>query len=151
VCHADIVLRSSWTTADRLVTQRQHCKCRNNARPHYARTTREKMRWEALPHPPCIPHLSACDYHVFGLMKKAHKSQFIAEDGAVQEAITSWLQRQPQDLHRQGIDGPMKLWDAFLNQGAYAELPVHHAVQSANLSNNPYIKRQTRGFVVIHE
>ena len=55
-------------------------------------------------------------------MKKVHKGQFIAKDGAIQEAITSWLQRQPQDLYRRGIDGLVKLWDACLDHNrAYAE------------------------------
>jgi histone-lysine N-methyltransferase SETMAR len=97
----------------------------DNARPHSARTTLEKLqqfRWEVLPYPPYSPDVSHCDCHVFGPMKKAHKGQRFATDADVQEAITSWLHRQPQDFYSRGIDGPVKLWAACLsNHGAYAE------------------------------
>ena len=40
----------------------------NNARPNPGKTTREKLqqfRWEVLPHSPCSPDVSLCDYHGF--------------------------------------------------------------------------------------
>lgn len=97
----------------------------DNARPHPARTTHEKLQhfqWDVLPHPSYNPHLSPSDYHVFGPMKKAQKGQCFAMDTKVQEAITSWLHWQLQDFHRHGTDRLVELWDACLNKhGALAE------------------------------
>jgi len=46
----------------------------NNARPHSAALTQEKlaqMYWTVLEHPPYSPDLSPCDYHMFGPLKEA--------------------------------------------------------------------------------
>lgn len=46
----------------------------DNARPHTAAVTREKLEkmfWTPLEHPPYSPDLSPCDYHLFGPLKEA--------------------------------------------------------------------------------
>jgi len=91
--HADIVLRSSWTSADRLPDPTLQ-------EPLLRSCNSFGGKFFQIPPPPLSPHFSTCDYHIFGLMKKAAKGNFIAKDGAIQDAITSWLQRQPQDLYR---------------------------------------------------
>ena len=48
----------------------------DNARPHTAALTREKLdkiHRKTLEHPPYSPNLSLCDYHMFGLNKKNWK------------------------------------------------------------------------------
>ncbi|KAJ9598788.1 hypothetical protein L9F63_026674, partial [Diploptera punctata] len=45
----------------------------DNARPHTARATVEKIRtfgWETLPHPPYSPDLAPSDYHLFASVKE---------------------------------------------------------------------------------
>ena len=45
----------------------------DNARPHTARVTVEKIRtfgWETLPHLPYSPDLAPSDYHLFGSVKE---------------------------------------------------------------------------------
>ncbi|KAF2351376.1 hypothetical protein FHG87_017870, partial [Trinorchestia longiramus] len=40
----------------------------NNARPHFAKQTREKIKslgLKLLPHPPYSPHLGPFDFHLF--------------------------------------------------------------------------------------
>lgn len=46
----------------------------DNARPHTAAHTVEtlqKLKFEALAHPPCSPDLAPSDYHLFGPLKEA--------------------------------------------------------------------------------
>jgi histone-lysine N-methyltransferase SETMAR len=45
----------------------------DNARPHRARATQERMQelqWELLEHPPCKQDLAPSDFHLFGPLKK---------------------------------------------------------------------------------
>jgi len=71
---------------------------RDNARPHSAALTQEKlaqMYWTALEHPPYSPDLSPCDCHMFGHLKEALGGQRFDNDEQVENFVCKWLQTRP--------------------------------------------------------
>ena len=69
----------------------------DNARPHTAFTTQEKiqkMNWEVLPHPPYSPDLAPSDFHLFSPMKHDLGGKRFADDGEVQDSVRQWLLQQ---------------------------------------------------------
>ena len=61
---------------------------RNNARSHTVKLLRDKLQifgWEIFKHPPYIPYLSSCDFHIFGDLKKDFRGRRFHTDKEVQE------------------------------------------------------------------
>jgi len=83
----------------------------NNARPHSAALTQEKLAqlyWTALEHSPYSPDLSPCGCHMFGSLKEALGGQCFDDDEQVENFVRNWLQTRPP----------------FYNAGI-KELPIH--------------------------
>jgi histone-lysine N-methyltransferase SETMAR len=65
----------------------------NNARPHTAILTRNKLKefhWETLEYPPYSPDLSPSDYHLFGPLKEALGGHRFQSDNEVEEFVHNW-------------------------------------------------------------
>ena len=78
----------------------------DNARPHTARLTLEKiekMGWEVLPHPPYSPDLAPSDYHLFGFVKNQMRSHHYETNEALQTAVCQCLQAAGTEFYRKGI------------------------------------------------
>ena len=61
-----------------------------NARPNTANLIRDKLQrfgWETLQHPPYIPDLSPCDFHIFGDLKKDIRGRLFHSDEEVQDWV----------------------------------------------------------------
>ncbi|XP_066908186.1 histone-lysine N-methyltransferase SETMAR-like [Halyomorpha halys] len=75
-----------------LVNRRRPLLLQDNARPHTAKLTREKLTeigWEVLPHPPYSPDLSPTDYHLFrDLDNNLRQKCFQDRDNLIHELTT---------------------------------------------------------------
>ncbi|EFN74649.1 Histone-lysine N-methyltransferase SETMAR, partial [Camponotus floridanus] len=77
----------------------------DNARPHTAALTREKLNkiyWSTLEHPPYSPDLSPCDYHMFGPLKEELGGHRFDDDEGVETFVRNWLQTRPDSFFDDG-------------------------------------------------
>jgi len=92
----------------------------DNARPHSAALTKEKlaqMYWTALEHPPYSPDLSPCDYHMFGHLKEALGGQHFNDDKQVENFVRKWLQTHPATFYDAGIKKLPIRWQTCIEKG----------------------------------
>ncbi|GFT75482.1 histone-lysine N-methyltransferase SETMAR [Trichonephila clavipes] len=71
----------------------------DNARPHVSRVTQlelDKFKWETLDHPDYRPHMSPCDFHVFGPLKKHLKGKHFNSDDILKDTVKNRVSSQPQ-------------------------------------------------------
>jgi transposase len=69
----------------------------DNARPHTARATEERiqeLQWELLEHPPYSPDLGPYDLHLFGPLKNHIGGKRFAGDEEVETEVRKWLIQQ---------------------------------------------------------
>lgn len=97
----------------------------DNARPHTALRTREKLEdffWETLEHPPYSPDLSPCDFHLFGPLKEALGGQRFDDDAAVETFVRNWLDTRPPSFYEDGINKLPIRWEKCVTKlGDYVE------------------------------
>lgn len=97
----------------------------DNARPHTAALTQEKLRqihWETLEHPPYSPDLSPCDFHLFGPLKEALGGNRFESDEEVQEFVCNWFKTRPQIFYEEGIHKLSSRWEKCVRlEGDYVE------------------------------
>jgi histone-lysine N-methyltransferase SETMAR len=97
----------------------------DNARPHTARLTRERidqLGWKLLEHPAYSPDLAPSDYHLFGPLKTHLGGTHFADGEDVERAVRIWLRQQSKDFYGAGIGGLIKRWDKCINvHGDYVE------------------------------
>ncbi len=72
----------------------------DNARPHTAKLTKEKINqlgWELLPHPPYSPDLAPSDYHLFLAMSNSQMGTKFADDDAAKRHVENFFQLKDID------------------------------------------------------
>jgi histone-lysine N-methyltransferase SETMAR len=72
----------------------------DNARPHTARETQEKiqeLQWKLLAHPPYSPDLAPSAFHLFGPLKNHLGSKRFNDDKEVKTEVRMWLRQQSKD------------------------------------------------------
>jgi histone-lysine N-methyltransferase SETMAR len=85
----------------------------DNARPHTARLTREKIQrlgWEVLPHPPYSPDIAPSDYHLFRSLQNHLNGQEFPNREAVESEISKFFASKTTDFYRKGIEDLPKRW-----------------------------------------
>ena len=90
----------------------------DNSRPHTANLVGNKLQkfcWETLQHPPYSGHLSPCDFHIFGDLKKDIRGRRFHSDEEVQEWVRLWIQQRPTSFYKTRIDGLISQWDKCIN------------------------------------
>ncbi|GBN45050.1 Histone-lysine N-methyltransferase SETMAR [Araneus ventricosus] len=103
-----------------LLTQ-QAILLHDNARPYVSRETKknkknlQNFRWEVLEHPPYSKDFSPCDFHIFGLLKRALQGERFHSDDEVKEAVEDFLNNQPRSSYSNGIALLPKRWDLCYN------------------------------------
>jgi len=78
----------------------------DNARPHVAARTTDtiqKLKWNALPHPPYSPDLAPSDYHLFGPLKVHLGGKGFHNLEEVIQTVQECLHGQPKDFFLNGI------------------------------------------------
>lgn len=95
----------------------------DNARPHTAKMTRDKLMqlgWEVLPHPPYSPDIAPSDYHLFrSLDNHLRGTQFVSED-TLKAEIENFFQSKPASFYKDGIHALPERWRKIVHaDGAY--------------------------------
>lgn len=95
----------------------------DNARPHIARVTQQKIQklgWEVLLHPPYSPDIAPSDYHLFRSLKNHLSGKEFENEEVVIQEITSYIDSKTTDFFRQGIENLVKRWSEIVdNEGEY--------------------------------
>jgi histone-lysine N-methyltransferase SETMAR len=95
----------------------------DNARPHTAKLTREKIRelgWEVLPHPPYSPDIAPSDYHLFRSLQSFLNGQRYCNYDEVKNALSSFFASKSDKFYSEGILQLPKRWEQIVdNDGEY--------------------------------
>uniref|UniRef100_A0A1I7U6J1 HTH_48 domain-containing protein n=1 Tax=Caenorhabditis tropicalis TaxID=1561998 RepID=A0A1I7U6J1_9PELO len=95
----------------------------DNARPHVAKVTRQKIQelgWMILPHPPYSPDMAPTDYHLFRSLNHFLDGKEFHNQDDLRTAIQSFFDNKPRDFYRNGIEQLPTRWQYIVNNdGAY--------------------------------
>ncbi|XP_043496419.1 histone-lysine N-methyltransferase SETMAR-like [Polistes fuscatus] len=95
----------------------------DNARPHCARRTLEKINelgWEVLPHPPYSPDVAPSDFHLFRALQHFLSGKTFANLDDIQNAISRYFAEKPINFYRSGIENLLTRWQMVIdNDGEY--------------------------------
>lgn len=95
----------------------------DNARPHAARITQEKIKelqWEVLPHPPYSPDLAPTDYHLFRSLEHSLRNKAFSSEEEVRKHLESYFASQTKEFFKRGIENLQEKWQCVAdNNGEY--------------------------------
>jgi hypothetical protein len=70
--------------------------------------TVQRLEFELLPHPPYSPNPAPSDYCIFGPLKETLRSHRFGSHGDVQQAVQTWLRKQPKSFFFEGMKKRVK-------------------------------------------
>lgn len=95
----------------------------DNARPHTARITQEKIKelgWEVLLHPPYSPDIAPSDYHLFRSLEHSLRNKTFNSATDDERHLQSYFASRPADFYRNGIENLRSRWRTVIdNDGDY--------------------------------
>lgn len=89
----------------------------DNARPHTARVTRQKLvdlGWEVLPHPPYSPDLAPTDYHLFSNLTQALANKTFSDRDEIDAWLHDWFSSKPGTFFSDAIKCLRGKWQEVL-------------------------------------
>ncbi|KAF2345332.1 Transposase type 1 [Trinorchestia longiramus] len=106
-----------------LVNRRGPILLHDNARPHVARMTVQKLTelgYDTLPHLPCSPDLSPTDYHLFKHFSTYLDGKTFRFKQEVETTFKDFVASQPLTFYQQGINNLVVRWQRCIAaQGSY--------------------------------
>jgi [histone H3]-lysine36 N-dimethyltransferase SETMAR len=97
----------------------------DNARPHIAKSTREKLLklgWTTLPHPPYSPDLAPTDYHLFHSLADHLREKQFDEENDLKTYLGNFFNQKSQDFYKRGIFSLPERWRQVVDSnGAYID------------------------------
>jgi histone-lysine N-methyltransferase SETMAR len=78
----------------------------DNARPHIAKLTREKLLklgWVTVPHPPYSPDLAPTDYHLFCSLSNYLREKKFDDENDLKMELVNFVGQKSQDFYGHGI------------------------------------------------
>lgn len=119
---ADLYCQQLQRLAEKIAeTRPQHGVVRflhDNARPHVAKATRQKLielGWEVLPHPPYSPDLAPSDYHLFRALSHAIEGKSFANEEELEAWIRDFFDSRPHNFYRDGIKKLPERWQKVVD------------------------------------
>jgi [histone H3]-lysine36 N-dimethyltransferase SETMAR len=107
----------------RLVNKNQVILLHDNARPHTAQKTRQKIKelgYEILPHPAYSPDIAPSDYYLFRSLQHHLKGQRFASIEAIKKTIKDFFDKKDITFYRKGIEDLVNKWTHVIeNDGHY--------------------------------
>ncbi len=90
----------------------------DNARPHTAKLTRDKLKelgWEVLPHPPYSPDLAPSDYYLFRHLHYFLKDKIYRNRDQLKQDLDVFFGSQSADFFKKGIEKLVKRWQQVVD------------------------------------
>lgn len=78
----------------------------DNARPHVAKLTREKLlqlNWEVLVHPPYSPDIAPSDYHLFRSLSNTLQGENFTDEDEIKKWLENFFASKPAHFYKDGI------------------------------------------------
>jgi histone-lysine N-methyltransferase SETMAR len=95
----------------------------DNARPHIAKSTREKLLklgWVTIPHPPYSPDLAPTDYHLFRSLSNHLREKKFDDESSLKTDLTDFFSQKSLDFYERGIFSLPERWRQVVDSdGAY--------------------------------
>lgn len=99
------------------------CFLHDNARPHVANLTRQKLlsfEWEVLSHPPYSPDLAPTDYYLFRSLSNDLRDRVFEDRDEAKTYIDDFFNSKPAEFYRKGIHSLVDRWRWVVdNDGQY--------------------------------
>lgn len=117
-------LKSALTTKrPALINRKGVILQQDNARPHTAKVTRQKVMefgWEILPHPPYSPDIAPSDYYLFKSLEHFLRGKEFKDKNEIQTSLSDFFLSKPKQLYQNGIESLVKRWHEVIeNDGNY--------------------------------
>ena len=95
----------------------------DNARPHIAKSTREKLfelGWVTVPHPPYSPDLASTDYYLFRTLPNHMRRKKFDDENELKTDHANFFDQKSQDCYESRILSPPERWRQVIDSnGAY--------------------------------
>jgi len=95
----------------------------DNARPHIAKSTRQKLLelgWTVLPHPPYSPDVAPTDYYLFRSLNNHLSEKKFDDEDDLKLDLTTFFSQKSTEFYERGILSLPKRWQQVLDHdGAY--------------------------------
>lgn len=106
-----------------LVNRRGVMLQHDNAKPHTAKKTQEKIRdlqWEVLPHPPYSPDCAPSDYHLFRSLQNFLAGKKFDSLDDVKTVLKGYFASKSGSFYKEGIEKLVSRWERVVeNDGDY--------------------------------
>jgi histone-lysine N-methyltransferase SETMAR len=96
-----------------LVNRKRPILLHDNAKPHAALITQQKLRelgYEVLPHPPYSPDLAPTDFHFFKHLDSFLHGQVFNDQKSIETAFETFIDSREPGFYREGIQALLERW-----------------------------------------
>ena len=85
----------------------------DNARPHVAKSTHQKLLslgWITIPHPPYSPDLARTDYHLYRSLSNYLREKKFNDESQIKMDLLNFFDQKTQDFYESGILSLPERW-----------------------------------------